>query len=181
MKRKLGLLFAMSLCTMVFAQNFTEWNNLNPEQRKEVIKKMTPEEREKVFFTLRENAVMSDLNIPKEKKEEFKNLFQEYQNKQKEIKVKFVPRSDYDKMSEEEARKQLKTSFEVGQQLLDNRKHYAERMQQVVPPQQVLKMFENEGKVRGQMMQKMPSRPTGMMKNNRGEGMRGAPQQGPRR
>lgn len=156
-------------------ENPKEWKDMTTEERKEYIKNMSPEERQKTFINLRDNAVVSDLNIPKDHEEEFKTLFEDYQKSQRDIKVKFTPREDYDKMSPEEAKKQLNKSFEVGQQLLENRKKYAEKMQQLIPPQQVLKMFNNEGRMRGRMMEKAPARPNTQQAPMRTNNVRTAP------
>ena len=152
------LAFCITIFTLGYtsAQNFSNWDKMEPEARKEMIKNMSPEERQKVFVALRDNAVVSDLKISKENEAEFKTIFNEYQDTQRDIKKKFIPREDYDKMSAEEAKSQLNKSFEVGQQLLDNRKRYAEKMQQVITPQQVLKLFNNEGRMRGKIMEKNP-------------------------
>lgn len=132
-------------------QNLTE---MSPEKRKELIEKMPPEEKAKALNELKETAVISDIEIPKEQETAFKTIYEDYKNSQKQIKENFTPRKDFDKMSEEEAKKQLDKSFDIGQQLLENRRRYAEKMQKIIPPQQVLKMFDNESRMRGKMMER---------------------------
>ncbi|PZU13736.1 MAG: hypothetical protein DI622_13905, partial [Chryseobacterium sp.] len=58
--------------------------------------------------------------------------------------------------TDEEAKAKLQQSFEVGQKLLDNRKKYAEKMQQVIPCQKVLKLFQSEGMMRDKMNERKP-------------------------
>lgn len=74
--------------------------------------------------------------------------------KQNNIKSRFKPSEDYDNMSDEEATKQLNESFDVGQQLLDNRKIYAQKFFKVLKPQQVLQMYQTEGKMRSKILDK---------------------------
>ncbi len=134
------------------AQEIKNWRNIKPEQRKEIIEKMTPEQRVELLKNLRENMLVDDLEVPQEKQEEFKTLYNEYQESQREIKERFKTSTDYEKLSEEEAKRELEQSFVVGQQLLDNRKRYAEKFQRMMRPQQVLQMFQNEGMMRSKMM-----------------------------
>ena len=45
-------------------------------------------------------------------------------------------------------------SFEVGLQLLNNRKLYTEKFLKILSPQQVLKLFDHEGQMREKMMER---------------------------
>jgi hypothetical protein len=45
-------------------------------------------------------------------------------------------------------------SFEVGLQLLNNRKLYTEKFLKILSPQQVLKLFDHEGQIREKMMER---------------------------
>ena len=98
--------------------------------------------------------IVSELALPENAQTDFKLLYSEYQNKQIEIKNKFKSNNDYENMSDEEAKKQLNESFEVGQQLLDNRKVYCEKFMKVIKPQQVLQMYQTEGKMRNKILDK---------------------------
>ncbi len=124
-----------------------DWKTMKPEQRKEVIKKMNPKERTLLLNQFRENMMVTELEVPQTDEGEFKTLYAEYQQKQSDIKSKFKGGADYENMSDEEATKQLNESFEIGQQLLDNRKMYAQKFLQVIKPQQVLQMYQTEGKI----------------------------------
>ena len=138
-----------------FAQQFGyDWKSMKPEQRKEVIQKMKPDERIALLKEFREKMIIAELAVKEDSQPEFKNLFSEYQDKQNEIKSKFTPNEDYENMSDEEATKQLNQSFDVGQQLLDNRKNYAQRFMKVISPQQVLRMYQTEGKMRNKILDK---------------------------
>ena len=134
------------------AQEIKNWRSIKPEQRKEMIEKMTPEQRVELLKNLRENMLVDDLDVPKEKQEDFKNLYNEYQESQRKIKENFKANSNYENMSDHDAKRELEQSFVVGQQLLDNRKRYAEKFQRMMRPQQVLEMFQNEGMMRSKMM-----------------------------
>ncbi len=138
-----------------FAQQFGyDWKSMKPEQRKDVIQKMKPDERIALLKEFREKMIIAELAVKEDSQPEFKNLFSEYQDKQNEIKSKFTPNEDYENMSDEEATKQLNQSFDVGQQLLDNRKNYAQRFMKVISPQQVLRMYQTEGKMRNKILDK---------------------------
>ncbi len=131
-----------------------DWKKMKPEQRKEIIQKMSPQEKMLLLKQFRENMMVSELDVPQNDQTEFKTLYAEYQDKQNSIKSRFKPSEDYDNMSDEEATKQLNESFDVGQQLLDNRKVYAQKFLKVLKPQQVLQMYQTEGKMRSKILDK---------------------------
>ena len=120
---------------------------------------MSPRERKTVLKEFRENMMVSSLAVPQNTQSDFKTLYSEYQEKQNSIKSKFKSGGDYENMSDEEAKKQLNESFEVGQQLLDNRKIYAEKFLKVIKPQQVLQMYHTEGKMRNKIIEKKQDEP----------------------
>ena len=156
MKKILLLLIAVFTGSQLsFAQERKyDWKNMKPEQRKEVIQKMSPQEKMSLLKQFRENMMVSELDVPQTDQLEFKTLYAEYQEKQNSIKSRFKPSEDYENMSDEEAKRQLNESFEVGQQLLDNRKIYAQKFMKVLKPQQVLQMYQTEGKMRSKILDK---------------------------
>ena len=156
MKKILLLLIAVFTGSQLsFAQEQKyDWKNMKPEQRKEVIQKMSPQEKMSLLKQFRENMMVSELDVPQTDQPEFKTLYAEYQEKQNSIKSRFKPSEDYENMSDEEATKQLNESFDVGQQLLDNRKIYAQKFLKVLKPQQVLQMYQTEGKMRNKILDK---------------------------
>ena len=156
MKKILLLLIAVFTGSQLsFAQEQKyDWKNMKPEQRKEVIQKMSPQEKMSLLKQFRENMMVSELEVAQNDQTEFKTLYAEYQDKQNNIKSRFKPSEDYDNMSDEEATKQLNESFDVGQQLLDNRKIYAQKFLKVLKPQQVLQMYQTEGKMRSKILDK---------------------------
>ena len=127
---------------------------MKPEQRKEVIQKMSPQEKMSLLKQFRENMMVSELDVPQTDQPEFKTLYAEYQEKQNSIKSRFKLSEDYENMSDEEAKRQLNESFDIGQQLLDNRKIYAQKFMKVLKPQQVLQMYQTEGKMRSKILDK---------------------------
>ena len=131
-----------------------DWKNMKPEQRKEVIQKMSPQEKMSLLKQFRENMMVSELDVPQTDQLEFKTLYAEYQEKQNSIKSRFKLSEDYENMSDEEAKRQLNESFDIGQQLLDNRKIYAQKFMKVLKPQQVLQMYQTEGKMRSKILDK---------------------------
>ena len=129
-----------------------DWKTMKPDQRKAVIQKMNPKERGLLMNQFRENMMVSELEVSTSDETEFKSLYSEYQQKQAEIKGKFKANADYENMSDEDAKKQLNESFEIGQELLDNRKLYAQKFMQLIKPQQVLQMYQTEGKMRKKIL-----------------------------
>ena len=152
------ILFFTSFDSFVQAQKY-DWKTMKPDQRKVIIQNMSPRERKTVLQEFRENMMVSSLAVPQNTQGDFKTLYSEYQEKQNSIKSKFKSGGDYENMSDEEAKKQLNESFEVGQQLLDNRKIYAEKFLKVIKPQQVLQMYHTEGKMRNKIIEKKQDEP----------------------
>lgn len=156
MKKILLLLIAVfsgSQLSLAQEQKY-DWKNMKPEQRKEVIQKMSPQEKMSLLKQFRENMMVSELDVPQTDQQEFKTLYAEYQEKQNSIKSRFKPSEDYENMSDDEAKRQLNESFDIGQQLLDNRKIYAQKFMKVLKPQQVLQMYQTEGKMRSKILDK---------------------------
>ena len=131
-----------------------DWKNMKPEQRKNVIKQMSPKDRMNLLHQFRENMMVSTLDVNQSNEEEFRKLYAEYQAKQNQIKSRFKAKDNYETMTDEEAKRELEKSFEVGQQLLDNRKIYAQKFLQFLKPQQVLEMYQTEGKMRSKIIDK---------------------------
>ena len=156
MKKILLLLIAVFTGSQLsFAQERKyDWKNMKPEQRKEVIQKMSPQEKMSLLKQFRENMMVSELDVPQTDQPEFKTLYAEYQEKQNSIKSRFKLSEDYENMSDDEAKRQLNESFDIGQQLLDNRKIYAQKFLKVLKPQQVLQMYQTEGKMRSKILDK---------------------------
>ena len=152
------ILFFTSFNSFVQAQKY-DWKTMKPDQRKVIIQNMSPRERKTVLQEFRENMMVSSLAVPQNTQGDFKTLYSEYQEKQNSIKSKFKSGGDYENMSDEEAKKQLNESFEVGQQLVDNRKIYAEKLLKVIKPQQVLQMYHTEGKMRNKIIEKKQDEP----------------------
>ena len=152
------ILFFTSFNSFVQAQKY-DWKTMKPDQRKVIIQNMSPRERKTVLQEFRENMMVSSLAVPQNTQSDFKTLYSEYQEKQNSIKSKFKSGGDYENMSDEEAKKQLNESFEVGQQLLENRKIYAEKFLKVIKPQQVLQMYHTEGKMRNKIIEKKQDEP----------------------
>ena len=156
MKKILLLLIAVfsgSQLSLAQEQKY-DWKNMKPEQRKEIIQKMSPQEKMSLLKQFRENMMVSELDVPQTDQQEFKTLYAEYQEKQNSIKSKFKSSEDYENMSDDEAKRQLNESFDIGQQLLDNRKIYAQKFMKVLKPQQVLQMYQTEGKMRSKILDK---------------------------
>ncbi|MFS4431701.1 hypothetical protein [Chryseobacterium sp. S90] len=133
-----------------------DWKKMDPKQRKEVINNLSPEERKDLLKKFRNNMIMDNLNVDPGDKAEFTQLYNEYLDSQKQIKSQFNSSFDPETLTDEEAKAKLQQSFEVGQKLLDNRKKYAEKMQQVIPCQKVLKLFQSEKMMKDKMDERNP-------------------------
>lgn len=131
-----------------------DFKNMSPEQRKEYIKQMPPEQRGKLMENAIVNMTIRNLMVSEEKQEAFKKLLKEYHESQRAIKDKFKSNFSKDNLSDADAKKTLEQSFELGQQLLDNRKLYADKFLKILTPQQVLKLFSQEKKMHEKMMEK---------------------------
>ncbi|KQT22478.1 hypothetical protein ASG31_02925 [Chryseobacterium sp. Leaf404] len=155
MKKLFLIVFAF--CSLgLFAQKEYDWKKMDPKQRKEIINKMSPEERKALLTEFRNKMITDQLNIDAEDKEEFTQLYNEYLDRQKTIKSQFNSDFNPETLSEDDAKVKLQQSFEVGQRLLDNRKEYADKMQKVIPCQKVLKLFQSEGMMRDKMNERKP-------------------------
>lgn len=132
----------------------SEWRTMNIREKREVVNSMSTKERSAFLQKMKENIVIDDIDISADKHDEFKALYAEYQNNQKQIKEKFVVENNIENLSDEEATKRLNQSFEVGQQLLNNRRTYADKFLKILTPQQVLKLFQTEGKMREKVLDK---------------------------
>lgn len=150
-----SLIIAVASLTQMHAQDTRSGlRNATPEQRREAIRQMSPEQRKELLKQVRENMMIQDLDIQEGNKERFKKVYSEYQEAQKEIKDRFQTDFDPDKLSDNEAQQKLNESFDMGEQLLNNRRKYAQKMQSIIKPQQVLKMFRTEGMIREKTLER---------------------------
>lgn len=152
MKKIIAFSFIMIFGFSIDAQQLNyDWKKMNSQQRKEVINNLSPTERTELLKKFRNNMVVENLNIKEADKEEFTKVYNEYLENQSKIKKQFDPHFKPEELSDQEAKQRLQQSFDVGQNLLNNRKKYAEKLQQVIPPQKVLQLFQNEGMMRDKM------------------------------
>lgn len=143
--------FSLGLCAQELSLDL---KNVSPEKRKELISKLSSEQKKELFRDYRKNALMEELSIKKEDQAAFGKIYSDYQESQRRIKDRFDGSFDPDQLSDEQARKRLEDSFRYGEELINNRREYARKMQQVVKPQQVIKMFRVEGQMRDRMLEK---------------------------
>ena len=135
----------------------SEWRTMNNQEKREVVNNMSTKERSMFLQKMKENIVIDDIDISADKQDEFKALYAEYQANQKQIKEKFLVENNIANLSDEEATRRLNQSFDVGQQLLNNRRTYADKFLKILTPQQVLKLFQTEGKMREKLLDKKNS------------------------
>ena len=144
------------LFSFVFAnaQKNPDFRSMSPEERREYIRNLSPEQRHKLMEDAAAMMAIKNLKIPAEKQDAFKKLLNEYVQSQKAIKDRFKPDFSKENLSDTEAKKMLDQSFDLGQQLLNNRKVYADKFLKILTPQQVLKLFNQEGKLREKFMER---------------------------
>ncbi len=135
----------------------SEWRTMNTQEKRDVVNNMSTKERSMFLQKMKENIVIDDIDISADKQDEFKALYAEYQTNQKQIKEKFLVENNIGNLSDEEATRRLNQSFDVGQQLLNNRRTYADKFLKILTPQQVLKLFQTEGKMREKVLDKKNS------------------------
>ena len=169
MKNFISILLVFGFFISFSAQEKPNFKNMTPEQRKEYFKQMSPEQRKQLMEDATAIMAIKKLQVPAEKQEAFKKLLIEYNQSQKIIKNKFKTDFTLENISDAEAKKMLNESFNLGQQLLNNRKVYADKFQKILTPQQVLKLFSHEGKMREKFMERRekmgPHKGSGPMTN----------------
>lgn len=129
-----------------------DWQKAGSAERKEMMKKMSPEEKREILKQFRESMMLEELQIQERDREAFRMLYGEYQDSQRRIKDRFSKDFNPDELTEAEAKTKLEESFSLGQALLDHRREYARKMEALVGSKKVLKMFQNEWKMRDRMM-----------------------------
>ncbi|MCG2793778.1 MAG: hypothetical protein L6262_09580 [Weeksellaceae bacterium] len=134
--------------------NVSDWKAMDIQEKKEVVSSMSQKDRWLFLQKVKEDIVIDNLHIPKDKEVAFKTLYAEYQDNQKQIKEKFSVDKNTQNLSDAEAKNRLDQSFEVGRQLLDNRRAYANQFLKFLTPQQVLTLFQTEGKMRDKVLDK---------------------------
>lgn len=145
---KSALILFLLAFSLFSAQQNGEIKIVDKNEKVKAIKNMTPDQKMNLLQGFRQNLIIEDLQIPENKQQEFSALYDEYQKSQRNIKSNFQRAENFENLNDAEAQKELDASFEVGQKLLDNKKEYSKTFQKVIKPQQVLQMFESEGKMR---------------------------------
>ena len=154
------LIYLFLLCFSIVSINAQEsprpdLKTMSQEQRREYIRSLSPEQRRKLMEDAAAMMAIRKLQIPEEKQDTFKKLLTEFSQSQKAIKDKFkTTKVSNQNLSDADAKKMLDQSFELGLQLLNNRKLYTEKFLKILTPQQVLKLFSHEGQMREKMMQR---------------------------
>lgn len=180
----LTLFLVFSLGTLSQAQSISveKWQQADSQERKSMLKDMSPEQKKLFYKDLKENMLVEELKVPAKDRESFKRMYSEYQDSQRRIKEGFSHDFDPDKLSDQQAREKLEESFRYGERMIDTRREYARKMQGVIGPQQVLKMFKHEGEMRDRMLERRIQSRTeqtapgsGMRNSNPGE-FRSSPQ-----
>ena len=73
MKKIAVILIAVFAAQNTFAQEQKyDWKTMKPDQRKEIIQKMSPQERMSLLKQFRQNMVVAELDVPQTSQPEFK-------------------------------------------------------------------------------------------------------------
>lgn len=144
------ILFLFSF-SFSFAQLEKDWKTMSKTERQAALENMTSDQKMHLLQNIKQNMMLEELNIPEKDKQKFNELYLECQNNQRKIKNAFEARTDYENLTDEEAVKELNASFDVGQKLLDTKRECANKFLKIMRPQQVLQMFENEGRMRSKV------------------------------
>lgn len=132
--------------------------SMNTEQRREAIAALSPQQKISLLQQFRTNVMVEDLEVPAEKKDAFTKVLTRYQESQRKIRDRFKNSDSGEKLTEAEAQRRLDQSFELGLQLLNNKKQYAQEFQKVLTPQQVLQLFQAEGEMRDRVIERKNDR-----------------------
>lgn len=114
-------------------------HNMNPEERKEELKKA-----EIKFLSVQ-------LKLDEKQKEKFEKIYTEYLDSQKSINDKYEVKTT-NELTDAEAKKRLDDSFKNAQELLDNRKKYSKKFLEFLTPNQVLQIFNRQGRFMNKVM-----------------------------
>ena len=155
MKKILSFLIPIIVVFSINAQtiNGFDLKKVSPEKRKELISTLSPAEKRALITDYRYGILNETLNIEgSEKQASFKKVHQEYLAEQRKIKNAFDPSFDPVKLNDEEAKIKLEQSFVLGEKLMESRRKYSREFLKILSPQQVLKLFQNEGAMREKMM-----------------------------
>lgn len=148
----LAFIFVLLSSSLMNAQFRNDFNNPKTDKDAKTVRELPNEERKAMMKRLHEEALLESLKISESHKEAFKTLYGEYYDAQSKIKSNFNNNFDPETLSNDEAKRKLEESFNLGQKLMDNRREYAKKLQTVLSPQQILKLFQNEGKMRHKVL-----------------------------
>ena len=87
----LTLFLVFSLGTLSQAQSISveKWQQADSQERKSMLKDMSPEQKKLFYKDLRENMLVEELKVPAKDRESFKRMYSEYQDSQRRIKEDF--------------------------------------------------------------------------------------------
>jgi hypothetical protein len=147
---KILITFALFVGSFFYAQQVTpsDFKALTKDQKKEALSKMSLEDKKSFLRQVREDELIKELGISTANEKNFRQVFNDYQKKAKDIKMQFKPKGNFGQLTDQEAKTELDNSFVVGQQLMDNRKKYSQEFLKFLSPKQVLQLFHYEMKMR---------------------------------
>lgn len=126
--------------------------SMSKEQRQEYMKALSPEQKKALLKDVMMNITIKKIEVSTENQEAFKKIYSDFKESQRVIKEKFKSNVSSKNMTDEQAKVKLYQNFELGQALLDNRKVYTEKFLKIISPKQVMKLFEEERKMRQQYL-----------------------------
>lgn len=155
MKKIKKLMLAIFIGSAISASSQQTGNfRTSKEVNSAIVSKLSPAQKMNMLQEFRQDLIIEELAVPESKQAEFSALYNEYQKSQRSIKSNFQKKDNFESLNDAEAIQELESSFELGQKLLDNKKDYSKKFQRVIKPQQVLMLFENEGKMRNKVRER---------------------------
>jgi hypothetical protein len=123
-------------------------------------------EKDEKIEALKVGFITKELNLTSAEAEKFWPLYNEMEDKMKEIrqscrKINHEMRDSEDKISNEDAKKKLNTLFENDQKELDLKKEYSEKFIKIIGEKRTLKLLSLEHEFRRVLLERLKERREG--------------------
>lgn len=123
-------------------------------------------EKDEKIEALKVGFITKELNLTSAEAEKFWPLYNEMEDKMKEIrqscrKINHEMRDSEDKISNEDAKKKLNTLFENEQKELDLKKEYSEKFIKLIGEKRTLKLLSLEHEFRRVLLERLKDRKEG--------------------
>lgn len=132
-------------------------------------------EKDEKIEALKVGFITKELNLTSAEAEKFWPLYNEMEDKMKEIrqscrKINHEMRDSEDKISNEDAKKKLNTLFENDQKELDLKKEYSEKFIKIIGEKRTLKLLSLEHEFRRVLLERLKDRREGVPQDRKPHG-----------